>query len=957
MQRTIIFILFVLSLEAAGQVKTAGTPHIHNYPKSVYKAGTQNWGITQDQKGFMYFANNEGVLQFDGLHWNLIEVSDNSPVRSIFTSNQNTIYVGLFNDFGMLVKNQKGMFSYKSLRHLIPENITAFDDIWKIHETPHGIVFQSYDYLFILKDNSIEIIEPRKQFHFSFSVNERLIVQEPETGLFEYIDGKLEELEWGSKLNDKEIWSILPYKENGLLLGTARNGLYKFENETLEKWTTPANELIENYKLFSAASIGDNYFAYGTILNGVVITNNEGEIIQHINRNKGLQNNTVLSVFADRKQNIWLGLDNGIDYIEVNSPVSFLMNNEGLGTGYTARIFDNNLYVGTNQGLFVRPFDNFSYRNAEFELVENTTGQVWSLDVFDDQLICGHNFGTFVVEGTEATKITDVEGIWKFIRLKNNPDLLLGGHYGGLILLTKDDSGWKFLRRINGFNESSRYLTQDESGNIWMSHGAKGVFRITLNAEADSATDVKIYTTENGLPSNKQNILFQHNTDFYISTTEGIYEYRKESDSFAFSEEINDLLKINSQLSTLETDESGNIWFIAENESGVLRQNEDLTYTKITSPFRQLDGRYVNGFEFIYPYSEKYVFMGIDKGFALYSSEFQKSYSQSFPSYITKIEILHIDSTLYFPNEADNSEINVPYNKNAFRFHYTAPFYEYHDQLEFSYLLENYSDEWAPWSEVSFKDFTNLPAGEYIFKLKARNIYGIESSASSFSFNISPPWYSSAFAYYSYLALFLILAFVLMKFIIHRMEKARKNEKEKHMAELKTRVEEFHHQGLMAEKEIMKLKNEKLESEMVYRNKELANQTMSIIQKNQFLVKIKEELQRVQKRVDEEKLKNNLNTLQKKINKEIDNKQQNQVFETYFDEVHNEFFKRLKSSYPQISPREMRLCAYIRMDLTSKEIAVLLNITERGVEISRYRLRKKLELPRDINLSTFLSNI
>ena len=122
-------------------------------------------------------------------------------------------------------------------------------------------------------------------------------------------------------------------------------------------------------------------------------------------------------------------------------------------------------------------------------------------------------------------------------------------------------------------------------------------------------------------------------------------------------------------------------------------------------------------------------------------------------------------------------------------------------------------------------------------------------------------------------------------------------------------------------------------------------------------MKIKEELKKIKKRTDEDKVKNRLGILLRKINKEIDNKQQNQVFETYFDEVHEEFFKRLKSEYPQLSPREMRLCAYIRMDLTSKEIAVLLNITERGVEVSRYRLRKKLELPRETNLSTFLSNI
>jgi DNA-binding CsgD family transcriptional regulator len=164
-------------------------------------------------------------------------------------------------------------------------------------------------------------------------------------------------------------------------------------------------------------------------------------------------------------------------------------------------------------------------------------------------------------------------------------------------------------------------------------------------------------------------------------------------------------------------------------------------------------------------------------------------------------------------------------------------------------------------------------------------------------------------------------------------------------------------QKLVTEKEIISLRNEKLQNEMMFRDKELANQTMSIIQKNKFLVSLKEDLQRIQKSVNDEHLKRTLTGLNRNINKEIDNKQQNQIFETYFDEVHREFFTVLKEKFPGLSPREMRLSAYIRMNLTSKEIAALLNITDRGVEISRYRLRRKLDLPRDVNLSIFLTNL
>ncbi len=956
MYKTIVFLLIVFSLGVTAQVKTIGTPHIDNYTKSDYKAGTQNWGISQSKNGFMYFANNEGVLQFDGLHWDLIEVSKSSPVRSVFTDSLNHIYVGLFNDLGQLVPDQNGRLYYKSLRHLLPAGIN-FDDIWQIYESPLGIVFQSFNYIFILKNNQLQIIEPTTRFLFSYYVNKQMLVQEPEIGLFEYKNGSLAKVPWAGELSGKSLWSILEYGEDGLLLSTSRAGIYKYENDSLVKWNTPVSRMVERAKLFSASRVDGNYYAFGTIQDGVFISDYEGNIVQHINRNQGLQNNTVLSLFTDSSENLWLGLDYGIDFIEINSPISYISQHEGLGTGYTARIFDNKLYMGTNQGLFVKSFNDFSGNNEKFELVENTTGQVWSLNIFDNQLICSHNLGTFVINDKKAELISDEEGAWKYIRLNNYPELLLGGHYNGLVLLKKENNKWKFYKKVKGFHESSRYLQQDSDGFLWMSHMSKGIFRISLTEEMDSVAYFQLYTNRDGLPSNDENIIFLFRNKIYASTKNGFYKFHKETDSFIISEELNELFKLESQLKTIEIDEEGNIWFIAENESGVLRINEDLTYTKITSPFKQIDDYYVNNFEFIYPYNNNHVFLGIDNGFAHYSNEFPKSYMQPFQSFITKVEMPYIDSTLYLLGNKKKVWYKFPFNKNAFRFQYTAPFYEDQNNLQFSYILVNYDETWSEWSENSFKDFTNLPEGKYVFKLKARNIYGVESSVSSFGFRIMPPWYRSSAAYYIYLVLVVMIIFLATRFLLYRIGEIKKKAKRKHRTELKQKEKEFQHQALIAEKEIIRLKNEKLQNEMVHRDMELANQTMGIIQKNKFLVKVKDELQRMQKSTDDEKLKKKLTSLNRNINKEIDNKQQNQIFETYFDEVHSEFFERLKEKYPDISPREMRLCAFIRMNLTSKEIAMLLNISDRGVEISRYRLRKKLDISRETNLSVFLSNI
>lgn len=952
-----IILLSILPLFGLGQIKTTGTPNISNFYKSDYNAGTQNWGITQDQNGFMYFANNNGVLVFDGLNWDIIEVSRSSAVRSVCVDRNNRIYVGLFNDFGVLENDNTGKLSYKSLRYLIPSNINDINDIWKIYDTRYGIVFQTYNYLFILKDGKIKNIKPKKNFHFSFYVNNRLLLHEPGIGLFEYINGIMAKVPWAGTLKDKSIEAILEVDDNNLLIGTDRDGIYKYSQGNLEEWDSPANDFIKTNKLFCATKVLGNYFVFGTILNGIVISDNKGNIVQHIGRNQGLQNNTILSAFSDNNENLWLGLDNGIGYVEINSPMSFITDFEGLGTGYCCRIFKGKLYLGTNQGLFVKTFDSFQQNNEQFESVKNTAGQVWSLDVFDGQLICGHNLGTFKIEDNEAFRISNEEGAWGYIHLKNRPELLLGGNYTGLVLLKKGKSGWGFYKKIEGFNESSRFLQESGDGAIWISHGAKGIFKVTLSDNLDSVKNFKLYNSTKGLPSNENNILFKYKEKEYISTINGIYIYKNETDSFIRDSELNKLFNINGRIKTFESDSSGNIWFISNNESGVLRLNEDLTYTKITSPFKPLEGKYVNEFEFIYPFNNEHVFIGLDNGFAHYSSKFPKSYSNRFKAFITKVEFPYIDSTLNFNKIYSENEFEFPFNKNAIRFHYSAPFFENLQQLEFSYFLENYSEEWSAWTKDSYKDFTNLWEGDYVFKVKAKNIYENESEISSFKFRISPPWQRSTLAFYIYLVSFTLFAFFLFRFVLYRIKQSNKKQKIKHKQELKKKEEQFQHRALVSEKEIIKLRNDKLRAEKLHRDKELANQTMNVIHKNKLLIKISEELRLIKNSIDDASVGTKISILKNRISKETDNKKQNQIFETYFDEVHEDFFKRLKEKYPQLTPNDLRLCAYIKMNISTKEIATLLSISDRGVEISRYRLRKKINLSREINLSTFLVGI
>ncbi len=562
MGRLLFILLISIPISTLAQIKSIGTPNIRNYPKSEYNAGTQNWVISQDNNGFIYFANNDGLLCFNGVEWDLTRVSTSSPLRSIMVDDNNNIYAGLINDFGIIYRKANMASKFHSLKDLVPEECKEFDDIWRIYEVDGGIFFQCYKYIFLYKDERIEVIKPENLYHFSFKVGNRLFIQEPGIGLFEFRNGKMEALTWWQQHAGKEISVILETDGNNMLIGTAHNGIYLLENGTLREWNTPVNQYVKKNILYCATMLPGNYYAFGTILNGLVISDRKGNIVHILNANAGIQNNTILSLFTDGAKNLWLGLDNGITYIETNSPISYI-GSKKIGTGYCCKVFEGNLYLGTNQGLYVTPFDSLSYA-GDLKLVENTAGQVWTLEEFDGQLLCGHDKGTFIVHGLTAENICDEAGAWKYIQLKGDPELLIAGHYHGLVLFRNINSQWKFYKKVEGFEESCRYLYQDQDGYIWVGHSGRGIFRLKLDEDACRVVDLVMYTDIQGLPSNVGNILLKSWKDIFVATDKGSFEFDKASGTFLRSPGMNEVFGGSGKVKSLAADNAGNIWFIAD---------------------------------------------------------------------------------------------------------------------------------------------------------------------------------------------------------------------------------------------------------------------------------------------------------------------------------------------------------------------------------------------------------
>ena len=963
----LLLLAILLPLFGSAEIKKIGTPFIRNFPKREYRAGTQNWNMAQDKRGFIYSANNEGLLVYDGNQWQLYKMPNSSIVRALFVDKSGEIYVGAYNDLGKMMTLPSGKMVFKSLKKYIPKEYQNFDDIWSVFSFENKIIFQSYNCAFVCADDSnITVLKAPGRFHHAFKVNDRVFFNDINAGLFEY-DGKQLILVPGcDRLKGLQIWSMMPFfGTTSLLIGTLNDGLFIFDGKKLEEWKTPLNGFLKKNQIFCMTTIGEQYYVIGTIQDGVVVVDKAGNIIQHFSKANGLQNNTILSLFADRSDNLWLGLDNGVDYVNINSPITFLQNPESIGAGYVAIVKDGRLYLGTNQGLFAAPWTG-SGPVGTFSLIPGTIGQVWSLEILDGVLICGHNNGTYEIDKEKAICIDQTAGGWKYLQLRRHPGYLIGGTYNGLILFRKVGTHWQFVKHIKGFNESFRVFEEDENGDIWMSHGFKGIFKISLNNDLDSVITSKFYTTREGLPTNYNLNVYKIQNKVIFTSKTGVYEYNAQQDQFIKSAFFNQMLAPVTDISYLKEDKKGNIWYIAwlnsVNRAGVFKLKEDLRYQHISSPFAILSGKFISGFESVYEYNDENYLIGTEDGFAHYNPKGESSLNPEFSTYITKAIALHQDSIFYLGNNYSvrsrdpKIKFTFPYKRNAFRFTYTSPTYDNPGNIEYSYKLSGFTESWSDWSNSFTNEYTNLPEGDFTFMVKAKNQLGVESLSDQVEFSVLPPWYKSVLAYFVYFFLLLFVTLLVIWLIYLRIEISKRKDRLKHLQAYRLKEQEYHRNALMDEKKIINLRNEKLKAEMIHRDKELANQTMDLIRKNKFLLNIKEELLKLKRPNNDFAMNDKIASLIVKIDKDLDHNKQWEVFETAFDEVHEDFLNRLKGSFPNLTPKELRLCAYLRLNISSKEIAPLMNISVRGVEICRYRVRKKLDIERDTNMTTFIMN-
>jgi DNA-binding CsgD family transcriptional regulator len=954
---SLCILFFALPLSAQLQF------HINHFDMRELQAGNQNWDIASDGEQTIFAANNYGLIEIRNSGAILHPSPSGTIMRSVRWIN-GRLYTGSFEEFGYWQPDeaQGKALRYTSLADKLDHPQMNNNEIWRIVEHQGRIYFHSFGDIYVYDGEMVQRVATPGQMMFLHCTGQRVFAQLIRGGLFELVDQRFIPVPGTDFLSAEEVKSVVRLSPETLLIGTSDN-LYRFRmtdgdpQTSISQTSLSATVLPEIWKVdqydeliaarINAIAITARHIIIGTILNGLYIYTHSGRILRNISSSDLLQNNTVLSLMPDDAGNVWVGMDKGLDYISFDSPISIWRDRDAsLGSVYTASMHQDDLYVGTNQGLFWFPFGN-PFMLSEKQLVSGSQGQVWFLRQIDGDLYAGLNDGTYLVRNKNLERVSQIDGAYNLKPWpQRSPEAYLQSTYNELVEFRKIDGIWQQFRIIPDLYMPVRYLEFDHLGAIWLGHAVKGVWRVHPGFTENEPLHVYSPADIQGLdtPTGK---VFRMGNRVIVPSGNSLLQWDAVNDVFIPFELLDPHFTEQTPVLAIHPAGMQRYWVIKRNELLLF----ELRYDGVELLYRILPAEFgfslVEGYETIVPLDDQMYLICLDDGFALL--DLGKVNNREPRSIVTSLDIVRVigrDGARQIDTIADENEARYHSGLNTLHFQWTTNHRVGH-RIFFQFRLAGYEEDWSSWSTQTSATYQRLNPGNYNFEVRSVTPSGLLTGSAMHMFTIRKPWYQTPVAFTLYVIL--LVSFVLMiRFYISRRKwrargKLLEEEREKILIEKKLR-----------EQDIVQLTNEKLQAEVEHKTSQLAANTMSVVRKNELLNTLKEELIKQKDELGDRLPKKYIQQLTAIIDRGLDNEQEWEDFENLYDQTHGNFFKRLKEAYPQLTSSDLRLCAYLRMNLSSKEIAPLLNISVRGVEERRYRLRKRMQLTSDTNLSELI---
>ncbi|MFC2152452.1 ATP-binding protein [Bacteroidota bacterium] len=790
MRKIFIFsICLILSFNLFSQKNNEiGNPFITNYSPKDYKGSGQNWTIIQDSRGVLYFGNGDhGIMQYDGQRFQFTSIPNNSTIRSLAIDKNDKIYVGAVNEIGYLKSNNVGKHEYISYLDRISEKDKNFADVWATFHSNKGVYFYTDNVIFLIDDDEVKTWYPKKSsFFLAFFADNTLFVHEIGYGLMQINkNDELELLPQGDMFKNDRIYSIVDFDTNHLLICSRSKGLILFDKKSeYKKFNTKIDKLLSESLIYTCKVLPNDQFVIGTLMKGAFIFDKKGNLIQQFNKSSGLITDAIYYIHFDGNSNLWFALSNGIARIEYNLPISIFNELNGIsGSVLSIKRHKGILYVSTFTGVYY-------LENNQFRKIPEVNRQSWKLAEYpisnvDSILLLGTNQGIFEIDNKHAKLILELKNACLEICIsKIHKNRIYISAENKLGILEFIDNTWQLKGFIKGINASIRDIKETSDGSLWLASGIDGVYKVTFTDKMNfSEAQIHKYEPVDGIPVRDEIKIYQFKDNFLFATQHGIYNFNPVTDHFYLDTIWNKIIPGDLNACYLfQIDQNDNIW-IADDVNipqpiGIVK-DFDTNPTWYDKPFKRLPemGTFV-----IYNDINNITWIGGSELLFRYDENIDHfNYNIEYRTLIRQV-ILNQDSIIYFGDYNSNiinvndsvisTQKSIPeieHKDNSIIFQFASPEFSDPSKLYYQFQLEGYDKEWSIKTDITRKEYTNLPKGEYTFRVRAVNTYNQISHEAQYKFIILTPWYRTIFAFILYLIVAYIIIWLLIRLYTRKL--------------------------------------------------------------------------------------------------------------------------------------------------------------------------------------------
>lgn len=748
-----------------------GRPFIQSFTPRDFDGHSQSFGAVQDSRGVAYFTNYGAVMEYDGADWNRILVPDTSFVYGLAIDADDTLYVGALGQLGLIRDGGAEGKVFVSLVEEVPEDKRPLlNEIWDIHATEQGVFFMTSRMVLRWRDGKFDVWTPEtEKILYGHWTGTRFLLQNVGHGLFELVDDEFIQISDDPVFIDAGPRMMRDLEDGSVLVATMKEGLFILDGEGLKPHPTEVDDFLKENVINKGLLLSDGNWALGTFQGGVAIVNPEGHFRRMLDENTGLPNQQITNLMEDREGGLWCSLAGGISRVDLRSPITIFDRSSGLHSISLTQMrrYGGVLYAGSSVGLYrLVPPDSGSGL-AQWKRVEGARGEVFALE--------SHPDGLLVTVDGKVVRVTEdgVEAIWDdmglvFVvkRSEADPNRVFVGYRHGLGSVVFDGESWSLEGKAEGIDEQIRSIEEDGDGRLWVGTLAQGFLRIDGLAGPDGyweGLSVTRYGEDDGLPADGWSAVYRNEGALFFNTSEGVRQYDETSGTLepSSSNRPTPAKPGAWEWDVVVNDDSGHYW-------GTVYPAEDWSTdfaTYIGHQFRDETGEWVwedvpaGLFDSVgtITYMEieaeggaKVLWVGGYEGVVRWDLDRAPRGVVPGPFSVLVREVGVVGERPFYAGSEGFGRPELEHTSRALQVRFAAPVYSRGARPLLQSRLKGFEEEWTPPGTAVAREFTNLPEGNYVVEVRARNELGQVAEAAGVAFEVQPPWFRTWPVYMGY---------------------------------------------------------------------------------------------------------------------------------------------------------------------------------------------------------------